>query len=707
MSEPSTTVAKPGTACLGCRRRKLKCSREQEGCVNCTKADLPCVYPAPEVGIKRKRGPYKKDKPARERHLEDLVRYLEPRTSQSATSPDIAVEHARIKAWANTSPSTNGDVASTSESPANTVRRDTNPSEDLVKDALIALTKSSVTDRESHTEQPHRACPGHGALPERFAPAISNGAASIHPPISRLLEYWHLFTTRVDPIIKVIHCPTLARKIFHYLDHLELIDSATTVLLASVYYSAINSCTATEIRERFGEAREALMERYARFVETALANNYGDPSMEHLQALVIYMSVFRRKENGSNVLALFSLAVRLAQIMGIDREAETTLSPFDTQMRRRLWWHICGLESRAAEEGGARTTSIMEAHIVEFPENLNDLDLDPHAKEPPQPRLGITDMTYTLGRWNIIRLIRSLWKARKQYAGKDPEAMKAEQNRLFEAHKSQIESDFFRHMHESRPYDWMCLRYMKAMLVKARLIIDHPLGKVPKKESTPEERHRLLRASVDIIRLTHVLASDRRIQSWLWYFRGYMQWHALAVVVAELGQSANRQFSLSAWAVVEPMLANWDRTYTTKSGETAWDHVNDLISRARAMRHRAAAIPPAVSRPMPDAAQLPNPTLNVATSIMSPPTSISPMNQGNNFGSYTTPSPHDTCQMFPPSTQSFKDQSQPGAMYYEPTVTELPTPTFDDIDFSAFDVVFGNAAWEMPHNFMDFNETIT
>lgn len=279
MSESSLQQpAKPGTACLGCRRRKLKCSREPEDCSNCLKSDLPCVYPAPETtGVKRKRGPYKKDRPARERHLEDLVKYLEPRASQSNNN----------KGAAGGGDDANGDLSSivmeTGEV-AEGFRLDrgaeskTNP-EELVKDALIALTGSSIAEKEPPGED-------GAAMPQEPKESVALG---LHPSISRIFEYWHLFVSRVDPLTKVIHSPSFAKTLVSSIDDLRRVGPATEALLFSVYYAAVSTCTAHEAHRRFGESREVLLHRYGRSVEASLADNYSLPVLESLQALVIYM----------------------------------------------------------------------------------------------------------------------------------------------------------------------------------------------------------------------------------------------------------------------------------------------------------------------------------------------------------------------------------------------------------------------------------
>ena len=218
MSETSPQqAAKPGTACLGCRRRKLKCSRETEGCSNCLKADLPCVYPAPETGVKRKRGPYKKDKPARERHLEDLVKYLEPKAAHSETTADTSPGALEHDAEDNHSPAnTSPDNKDGAESLGLEIRagRQTSNSEDLVKDALIALTKSSVADLEFGPENGISM-----PLPVQAANII--GGLGLHPPLRQIFDYWYLFVTRVDPLVKLFHRRTFEKTFFRVVDNLQ------------------------------------------------------------------------------------------------------------------------------------------------------------------------------------------------------------------------------------------------------------------------------------------------------------------------------------------------------------------------------------------------------------------------------------------------------------------------------------------------------
>jgi hypothetical protein len=224
--------------------------------------------------VKRKRGPYKKDKPARERHLEDLVKYLEPKTNGDA---DVApADDGGVNALADLSKETPGLRSSVGFGPA------AGNSEDLVKDALVALTKSHATEVERNQDN------AFGSLPSRPAQDFS-GTAGAHPPIHRIFEYWQLFVERVDPVLKLIHCPSFAKSLVSVIDHPQATGPMIEPLLFSIYHISVASCSAREARKRFGEDRTALMQQYGRMVEATLADNYSMPTLESLQALILYI----------------------------------------------------------------------------------------------------------------------------------------------------------------------------------------------------------------------------------------------------------------------------------------------------------------------------------------------------------------------------------------------------------------------------------
>ena len=160
----------------------------------------------------------------------------------------------------------------------------------------------------------------------------------------------------------------------------------------------------------------------------------------------------------------------MAQLIGLHEDPVDAFSPFEAELRRRLWWHICGLESRGAEEGGARQTSIMEERDIHLPLNLNDCDIRPDMRDPPMPRNGITDLTFVLARWESVRVVHSLFSAKKKYKSigqrLDSPDLQKEQRLLLAEHKARCEAHYLQYLDQSRPMDWMVMQWIRLMGVR-------------------------------------------------------------------------------------------------------------------------------------------------------------------------------------------------------------------------------------------------
>lgn len=244
-------------------------------------------------------------------------------------------------------------------------------------------------------------------------------------------------------------------------------------------------------------------------------------------------------------------------------------------------------------------------------------------------------------------------------------------------------------------------------------MIDYPFGAVPTKEMPPQERFDLLQASVDIIRFAHSVIISDRIEDWKWYFRSWVQWHAVAIVIAELGGCRNQQFVNRAWEVLDPLLADWDKIYQSKQDEAAWDHVHALIERARQMRRQTA---PQRQRNVTQSANQ-NAHQTLEQTVLQHPAPTQPT-------SYDTSQHYDVTGLSVPAYNGIDNASLNMAQHLAgmdysdqqlgaPT-SEIPFQTgnaaimpdaaefdgnfglfgFDNIDFGAFDAVFGDNAWD-------------
>lgn len=92
--------------------------------------------------------------------------------------------------------------------------------------------------------------------------------------------------------------------------------------------------------------------------------------------------------------------------MGLHRDGETLgLSPFECEMRRRLWWQIVVLDSKYALFSGLTHSMLPRNSDTQLPRNVNDADFFPSGTEPIRDRDGPTEMIFCLLTYKSARFL--------------------------------------------------------------------------------------------------------------------------------------------------------------------------------------------------------------------------------------------------------------------------------------------------------------
>lgn len=188
---------------------------------------------------------------------------------------------------------------------------------------------------------------------------------SLHPPPDVARKYWEIYKENVDPLVKVLHIPSVEPILLDAFTHPEKVPRGLESLMFAIYYGAITSQMPQECQEEWGEDRTTLLNRYRFGLEQGLARAnflYCDETVI-LQAFVVFLILLRRNDDARKIWTLTGLVVRIAQTLGIHRDgSHFDLPPFEIEMRRRLWWQVCILDARASEDHGCDPT-IVEAQF--------------------------------------------------------------------------------------------------------------------------------------------------------------------------------------------------------------------------------------------------------------------------------------------------------------------------------------------------------
>ncbi len=114
---------------------------------------------------------------------------------------------------------------------------------------------SDASDSESSPEQETMAdadadTPEHQAFIFGYRSCDAD-LRSLHPLASQISYMWQIFQENVDPLVKVLHVPTINKLIRQVRTSLENLTPATEALMFAMYYAAVISLDEEEVKTNF------------------------------------------------------------------------------------------------------------------------------------------------------------------------------------------------------------------------------------------------------------------------------------------------------------------------------------------------------------------------------------------------------------------------------------------------------------------------
>ncbi|RYP59821.1 hypothetical protein DL769_008379 [Monosporascus sp. CRB-8-3] len=243
---------------------------------------------------------------------------------------------------------------------------------------------------------------------------FTNEIVALHPSRRTAVRLWHIFGQNVDPAVKVLHTPTAEVTVYTVIDDPSRASKDKLALVFSIYFASAATLEPDEAEKLLGRDKESGVNSFKTGLEQAFAEAdfLNNTNTTLLQALAIYLQAVRSHNPGRGVWVLAGLAVRAAESIGLHRDGKKLkLTPFESEMRRRLWWHIIDREGRALEDYGMSSSSNIPLNSVELPLNLDDSALYSEMTELSPPSKGWTPMTLPLVRSGHFRARQQLQMA--------------------------------------------------------------------------------------------------------------------------------------------------------------------------------------------------------------------------------------------------------------------------------------------------------
>ncbi|KAJ5469682.1 hypothetical protein N7539_009300 [Penicillium diatomitis] len=604
-------------SCIVCRSRKVRCDK-QSPCSNCRRANIACTVPSkdrPPRWARRLVQPGSIDVMERIQSLEALVKRLRNQLDEA---------HAQINNSNSASPSVHsldgpilgrvGSPPSHSESAPLQIGRlvleDANQSRYLGSGFWASITdelndlrtvtegvsfdegESSDDDFESPTKQlstaeSERPPEDRNAFVfRRTSIPHSPDLRDLHPLPSQIPFLINVFSENVNFLLQTVHEPTLSRMIRDLRGNLASLDPATEALMFSIYYGAVTSMEEDDVLVNFGSSKAELNIKYRLGLENALAKAdfLSAPNLLLVQALVNFLALARRHDSPRYVWMMVGLAIRMAMSLGLHRDGTNFpgLSPFEIEMRRRVWWALCMLDVRASEDQGTEFTIAVDSFDTKLPENINNQDIQPDSPETPVERDGLTDMS-------IFRIFIKMTELMKRMVVGESTALSFEtkDNMLQEMYQI-VDEGFLRHSAKSDIQHWTVVIVSRLTIAKMTLFIYLPsLFSRSRDNLSALVRTKLLVAAIEVAEYNHALNHEQACRQWRWIFQTYTHWHAIVYMLLEASRRPWCPLVERAWTALHSIWLIPQQSNLRKNMRV-WFPLRSLMQHTQ--RHREAEI---------------------------------------------------------------------------------------------------------------------
>ena len=338
----------------------------------------------------------------------------------------------------------------------------------------------------------------------------------------------------------------------------------------------------------FQTDKDTLVTRYRLGTERALeqADLLSNPNMVAIQALTIYLTVLQYSGETKSAWLLAGVLIRVAVSIKLHRDGShsTNNTAFEIEMRRRLWWQICFIDSRSDDKQVSDYKVSEEMFDTKIPANTDDANMSPEMSNLPVVAEKWTDMTVSLIQCEIWKLSRQLQSIKTASHTSDPDIAKG--LKLFQQSQAKIEETYLRLLDPNQPLHSFVATSSRLFLTKISLILHTKQSSAkatePQRTDTSQSDTVFL-SSLSIIEHTYALQNEPAWNGWRWQIQGRQPpWRALRVVLSQLCTRPWNPICDRAWSSAKRTLDNLPESTRTDPRYQQLAALSSTVQRNRA-----------------------------------------------------------------------------------------------------------------------------
>lgn len=391
--------------------------------------------------------------------------------------------------------------------------------------------------------------------------------STFHPSGEYVLELWEVFVENVNALIKIVHEPSVGQALRNTIIDLDKIPQDPPknleALMFSIYSMATMSLTDSDCQERFNEQRRVLLARYRLATKAALlrAKFLGGGDIVTLQAFLLHLISMRNVYGPRTTWTLMGIANRLAEGMGLHRDGtHQALPPFDTEMRRRLWWQMKLFDAKIAElAGNARFRNIsQDPQLTQMPTNVNDDHLYPGMSSLPDGSTEITSMCFS----SLLCEFTHFWTKHaanmRARHGKDAtlwdnygsKSEILEKDEEIDRLEQILQDKYINGCDPTQPAQLLTLMVARDATTNMKFISHHPRRWASDGDVPDSERQFVWELAVKLLEVEVTMSSNRKLDRFAWHTSTYFPWAQAIHVVDCLRANPFLPDAAKAWRLI-------------------------------------------------------------------------------------------------------------------------------------------------------------
>lgn len=259
------------------------------------------------------------------------------------------------------------------------------------------------------------------------------------------------------------------------------------------------------------------------------------------------------------IWTLSGVAMRIAQRIGIHRDGSGYgLSPFDTEIRRRVWFQLRILDATSAQSCGVAVNPMLPTSDSRPPANVNDSDLDPLMQDPPHEKNGATEMMFCLARSELGKWLRRWNASDGSVPSSSPWASLAASSMSFREKEDAInelenslEDKYLKYCDPSIPLHTATIMMARSAVLHTRLMAHHPRQYQGTNTRIPQmERDLIFQNCLKMADYANYVQTYGPVQRFSWHTANHMPWDAMIFMLTELRNRSDPTEKEKVWEVI-------------------------------------------------------------------------------------------------------------------------------------------------------------